>query len=79
MEEFHPLFVAGIWKVKKGKKTLFSAMQVEQGLERDEPTFLVALLELKPDKVVEILDKVAKILNEFKDMMLLELSKQLPS
>lgn len=57
---------------------LLSAMQVEHGLKRGEPVNVAAMLELKPDKVVEILDEVAGVLREFKDMMPPEPPKHLP-
>lgn len=47
-------------------------------LKRGEPTYLAAMLELKPDKVVEIPDEVAGVLREFKDVMPPELPKHLP-
>lgn len=39
------------------------------GTKKGDPTYLAALLELKPDKVVEILDEVAGVLDEFKGVM----------
>lgn len=33
------------------------------------PTYLAPLKEMKLDKVVEILDKMVRILREFKDVM----------
>lgn len=34
MEEAHPCFVMGVHKEKKGKETLFSAIQLEHELKR---------------------------------------------
>ena len=78
MEESHLLFVARLQRKKKGNGALFLAMQLEQGLKRGELTYMEALLALKPNKVMEILDEVAGILSEFKDVMPLELPKWLP-
>ena len=44
MDEERPCFVAGVHKRSKGKEPLLSAMQVEHGLKRGEPTFMAALL-----------------------------------
>lgn len=55
--EKEPCFVKGITeKSDKGKAKggLLSALQVEAGLKRGEVTYLAALVEIKPDQVVEV-------------------------
>ena len=41
-------------------------------------TYLAAMIEVKQDKVVEVLDAVARLLEEFVDVMPLELPKTFP-
>lgn len=53
-------------------------MQLEHGLKRKEPTYLAAVLEVKPDHKLEISDEVAEVLKEFSNVMPLELPKHLP-
>ena len=65
-------------QTEKGKEPLLSAMQVEHGLKRGEPTFMAALLEAKPGHVVEIPKEIAHVLAEFRDVMPPELPKHLP-
>ena len=65
MEESRPVFVVGFRKEKKENEALLSTIQVEQGLRKGEPTYLAALLEVKLDKVVEILNEIAGMLEEF--------------
>ena len=40
---------------------------------------ITALVEIKPDQVVEVPDSVSEVWDEFRDMMLAELPKLLPS
>ena len=39
---------------------------------------ITALVEIKPDQVVEVPNSVAEVLDEFRDVMLAELPKVLP-
>uniref|UniRef100_A0A803L122 Chromo domain-containing protein n=1 Tax=Chenopodium quinoa TaxID=63459 RepID=A0A803L122_CHEQI len=55
-----------------------SALQLRSADAKGEPTFLVALVEISPDKSVEVPDKVVRVLDEFKDVMPPELPKNLP-
>ena len=80
MDEKQPSFVAGISKPPKrpsGEKTL-SALQLEKGLRKGEYTYVAAMIEIKPDKQVEVPDAVAPILRRFADVMPPELLKKLP-
>ena len=73
--------MAGISKPPKrlsGEKTLF-ALQLEKGLRKGEHTYVAALIEIKPDKNVEVPDAVVPMLRRFKDVMPPELPKKLPS
>lgn len=66
---------------KKNKETvaLLLAINLAKGLKKDELAYLTALVEVKPDVQIKTYDDVAKLLNEYKDMMLSELSKDLPA
>lgn len=57
---------------------MVSAMQPKTGLKRGEVTFLVALVEIKPDVFQEVPDVVAKLLDEYADIMPPELPRKLP-
>ena len=60
-----------------GEKTL-SALQLEKGLRKGEHTYAAAMIEIKPDKQVEVPDAIAPILSRFADVMRQELPKKLP-
>ena len=80
IDEKQPCFVADISKPPKrplGEKTI-SALQLEKGLRKGEHTYVVALIEIKPDKHVEVPDVVVPMLIRFEDVMPLELPKKLP-
>ena len=80
MDEKQSCFVTGINKPPKrplGKKTL-SFLQLEKGLRKDEHTYVVAMIEIKSDKQVEVPDAIAPILSGFTDVMPLELPTKLP-
>ncbi|XP_070057433.1 uncharacterized protein [Nicotiana tomentosiformis] len=47
-----------------------------KSLKRSEETYLAALVEVKPDVRIEVLDCVADLLKEFKDMMPPELPRE---
>ena len=62
LDEGSPGFVAAVTVPEKDSKHaggMISAIQVEHGVKRGEMTYLAALLELKPDKVVKVPDCVA--------------------
>ena len=80
MDEKQPCFVPSINKPPKrpsGEKTL-SALQLEKGLRKGEQTYVAAIIEIKPDKQVEVPDAIAPILSRFTNVMPLELPKKLP-
>ncbi|XP_074328223.1 uncharacterized protein LOC141666125 [Apium graveolens] len=73
--------VSGIlekWDKGKVDNGLLSALQVEARLKHGEVTYLPALVEVKPDQIVEVPDHAAEILREFDDVMPPELPKSLP-
>uniref|UniRef100_A0A803N8T1 Gag-asp_proteas domain-containing protein n=1 Tax=Chenopodium quinoa TaxID=63459 RepID=A0A803N8T1_CHEQI len=57
----------------------FSTLQVRNVVAKGELTFLEALVEISPDKSVEVPDEVAGVLDEFKDVMSPERPKNLPT
>ncbi|KAL0438984.1 UNVERIFIED_CONTAM: hypothetical protein Slati_2381400 [Sesamum latifolium] len=75
-------FVQGIYlqdsiRSAEKKDTLILALQVKNGLRHGEQTYLAALIEIKPDVVQEVLNEVAEMLEEFKDVFPPELLKKL--
>ena len=66
-DERAPCFVPGCNKpddnkgVKRNASTL-SAIQIQNGLKKGVMTYLAALVEIKPDLVVEVPDEVADVL-----------------
>ncbi|GAV79110.1 gag-asp_proteas domain-containing protein [Cephalotus follicularis] len=74
MGENQPCFISGNMMEghkcgNKGKSAMLSAMQISDGLRKGETTYIAALVELKPDVVVEVVDEVADLLKEFADVM----------
>ena len=57
---------------------MVSTMQVKHGLKKREMTYLATMIEVKQDKFVEDPDAVARLLEEFGDVMPLELPKTFP-
>lgn len=45
------------------------AMAFEKALKKGETTYLAALTEVKPDVHIEVPNNVAKLLEEFEDVM----------
>ena len=81
MDKKKPCFVVGISnspKTPSREKTL-SALQLEKGLRKGEHTYVMALIEIKQDKYVEVPDAITPILSRFADVMPLELPKKLSS
>ena len=79
MDEKQACYVAGISKPPKrpsGEKTL-SALQLEKGIRKGEHTYVVEMIETKPNKQVEVLDAIAPILSRFANVLPPELPKKL--
>ncbi|XP_047334730.1 bifunctional epoxide hydrolase 2-like, partial [Impatiens glandulifera] len=55
-----------------------SAIQLKKWLKRGEQTFVATLVELKPEVYQDIPDKVAELMERYKDIMSPELPKVLP-
>uniref|UniRef100_A0A803L203 Reverse transcriptase/retrotransposon-derived protein RNase H-like domain-containing protein n=1 Tax=Chenopodium quinoa TaxID=63459 RepID=A0A803L203_CHEQI len=68
-------------QVEIGKEKLDRMLIGDEGspcFVKGEPTFLAALVEISPNKSAEVSDEVDGVLDEFKDVMSLELPKNLP-
>ena len=72
LEEKQPCFVPAMkGKVEKhGKAEMVSALQLKKGLKRGKETYLTALVEIHEGHDAKVLDYVAGILKEFRDIML---------
>ena len=62
----------------KGQPEMLSAIQLKKGLKQSYDTYVAASIKIKNGQSVEVSDSVVKILKEFKDVMLAELTKELP-
>ncbi|GAV59676.1 gag-asp_proteas domain-containing protein [Cephalotus follicularis] len=84
MNEKSPNFVAGhnVAAAKsqgdKGKVETLSAMQLVRGLKKGQMTYLASLVEVKSEEAVAAPTEVVGLLEEFKDVMPLELPDGLP-
>ncbi|RVW22490.1 hypothetical protein CK203_107229 [Vitis vinifera] len=77
LEEENPCMVPMVTE-GSSKTPMLSAMQVKKRLKRKEVTYLATLKEKKDDGSGEpMLNEIKEILDEFKDMMPLELPKRL--
>ncbi|GMP31451.1 hypothetical protein CsSME_00005655 [Camellia sinensis var. sinensis] len=66
LDENQPCFVSGSTRPDKKNGTkkkdeMLLAVQVLNGLRKDEETFLAALIEMKPDLTMEVPDAVADV------------------
>ena len=78
LEEKAPCMVPTITEGKV-RTAMLSAMQLEKGLKKNEVTYLAALKEDPIDPMGDSMPmEVNKVLDEFKDVMPLELPKKLP-
>ena len=82
-DEEYPCFVqacGGTQDLKQGrdKGTVISAKQVDKGLRKGQMTYMAALVQIKPDVMVEVPDEVGAVLDEFADVMPAELPRELP-
>ena len=80
LEEKQPCFVPAVKGMaeKLGKAEMVSALQLKKGLKRGQETYLAALVEIHQGHDAEVLDSVAGILKELRDIMPSELPKELP-
>ena len=78
LEEEAPCMVPTITE-NKAKTPMLSTMQLEKGLKKNEVTYLAALKEDPIDHMGDYMPmEVKKVLDEFKEVMLPELPKNLP-
>ncbi|KAK0596522.1 hypothetical protein LWI29_016484 [Acer saccharum] len=69
----------GIQTINKGKGAEISTTkQLEKGLRKGQSTYVAAMVQIKPDVVVEVPDEIGEVLKEFEDVMPKELPKELP-
>ena len=80
LEGKQPCFVPAVkGKAEKHDKAeKVSTLQLKKGLKRGQETYLAALVEIHEGHDVEVLDSVAGILKDFRDIMPSELPKELP-
>ena len=80
LEENQPCFMPAVKeKVKKhGKAEMVSALQLKKGLKQGQETYLAALVEIHKRHDAEVLNSMAGILKEFRDIMPSNLPKELP-
>ncbi|KAL6343067.1 hypothetical protein AAG906_017879 [Vitis piasezkii] len=66
MDETQPCYVRGLSKPPKkpSKEGTVSALQVEKGLRKEQLTYVAALIEIKPEKMVEVPNEIVPILQE---------------
>lgn len=80
LKEIQPCFVQAL-NLKdddKGHPEMLSAIQLKKGLKWGQDAYVATLIKIKEEQFVEVLDSMVGILKEFKDMMPVELSKELP-
>ena len=72
--------MTGIRKPSKrpSREKNLSAAQLEQGLKKGKLTYVMTLIEIKPNKHVKVPNEVLPILNKYDDVMPPELLKKLP-
>lgn len=80
MDETQPCYMRGLSKPPKkpSKEETVSALQVEKGLRKEQLTYVAALIEIKPEKMVEVPNEIVPILQEYANVMPSELPKKLP-
>ena len=80
MDETQPCYVHGLNKSpkKSSKEETISTLQVEKGLRNGKLTYVIALIKIKLEKMVEVINEIVSILQEYANMMPLELPKKFP-
>lgn len=80
MDETQPCYVHGLNKPpkKSSKEETISTLQVEKGLRNGKLTYVIALIKIKLEKMVEVINEIVSILQEYANMMPLELPKKFP-
>lgn len=70
-------FVHVMFKRQMAGKPLLSVSQLKSGMKQGEMTMVAALVEVETNKVVEVPDCIAIVLNKFSDVMPFKLPKKL--
>lgn len=80
MEETQPCYVHGLNKPpkKSSKEETISTLQVKKSLRNGQLTYVIALIKIKLEKMVEVINEIVSILQEYANMMPLELPKKFP-
>ena len=80
MDETQPCYVHGLNKPpkKSSKEETISTLQVEKGLRNGQLAYVIALIKIKLEKMVEVINEIVSILQEYANMMPLELPKKFP-
>ncbi|RVW23185.1 hypothetical protein CK203_099560 [Vitis vinifera] len=63
---------------KPSKERTISALYVEKDIRKGQLTYVVALIKTKLEKMLEVSDEIVPILQEYADVMPLELPKKFP-
>ena len=80
MDEMQPYYVHRLSKSPKkpSKEGTISALQVEKGLKKGQLTYVATLIEITLEKMVEVLDGIVSILQEYANVMPSKLTTKLP-
>lgn len=63
---------------KSFKEGTISVLQIEKRLRKNQLAYVAALIEIKLEKEVEVFDAIVLVLQEYANVMPLELLKKLP-
>ena len=80
LEEKQPCFVCAVKEMgeRHSKTEMVSALQLKKGLKRGQERYLAALVEIHEGRNAEVLESMAGILTKLRDIIPLELPKDLP-
>lgn len=83
MNKADPCFVRGQGRPSKVEDRIvggeqLTTMQLAHGSKRGDLTYFVVMLEIQPYRVLEVLDSMVELLDEFADVMPLDLLDALP-
>lgn len=73
----HPFGKVSYIAKKNDRGILLYIMSIDKGLNKGDETLLAALVKLKPDVTVEVLDCVTEMLKQFANVMPSEIPKTL--
>ena len=80
LKERQPCFVQALRANDGGKvqPEMLSTIQLKKGLKQGQDTYITALIKIKDGYFVEVPNSIIKILKEFRNVILVELPKELP-